>query len=168
MKLIKPPQIEKLSYHDTLIFLGGSIEMGKAIDWQSKVSESLRDLDVVVANPRRDDWDNSWKQDPVPGTPFYEQVKWELDHQISSDIIIYNFVPDTVSPITLLKLGLFCGMTEKKILVCCPKNYFRYGNVVMTVKWIDNPHHVLYEDLDDLVKDLPEKINQVKKGKIQI
>jgi len=34
------------------IFLAGSIEMGKAIDWQKTIMDSLSDLeDVVILNP---------------------------------------------------------------------------------------------------------------------
>lgn len=167
MRLIKPDggKPPKLSYYDTQIFLGGSIEMGKAIDWQSKVSESLKDLDVVVANPRRDDWDSTWVQDPTEGTQFHNQVKWELDQQMISGIIIYNFVAGTMSPITLLELGLFCGMTGTMILVCCPKDYWRYGNVVMTLDWIDRPDQILYEDLDVLIEELPLKIKEIENRK---
>ncbi len=43
------------------IFLAGAIDMGQAEDWQTKVSEAITQFDVLVLNPRRDDWDSSWK-----------------------------------------------------------------------------------------------------------
>ena len=44
------------------LFLAGSIEMGGAEDWQQRVIAALADLDLLVLNPRRPDWDASWTQ----------------------------------------------------------------------------------------------------------
>jgi hypothetical protein len=71
--VIKAPEEHKVDDRLT-IFLGGSIDMGAAELWQDRL---VRDL--VILNPRRDDWDSSWVQDPTPGTQFYKQVAWELD-----------------------------------------------------------------------------------------
>lgn len=108
------------------IFLGGSIEMGKAELWQQAVIERLADLDVCLLNPRRHDWNASWL--PSDDTDlFNEQVNWELNAQESSDIIVYYFDPATKSPITLLELGLFAKTHD--VIVCCPAEYWRSGNV---------------------------------------
>ncbi len=65
MKLFKAP--EKYPENDTIVFLGGSIEMGKAIDWQTEYANRLKNVDnLTVLNPRRDDWDSSWIQDTTP------------------------------------------------------------------------------------------------------
>jgi len=37
------------------VFLAGSIEMGKAENWQEKIERELKDTDLVILNPRRDD-----------------------------------------------------------------------------------------------------------------
>lgn len=108
------------------IFLAGSIEMGKAENWQQKVVRLLADEDVVILNPRRDDWDSSWVQ-KKENKQFNEQVTWELESQEAADIILMYFDPKTQSPITLLELGLF--IKEKHIIICCPEGYFRKGNV---------------------------------------
>ena len=127
------------------VFLGGSIEMGKAEDWQAALVKRFENDDIVFLNPRRDDWDSSWVQDPTPGTQFHEQVQWELRAQeFHSDLIVYNFCPGTMSPITLLELGAF---KNKNVLVHCPKDYARYGNVVMTceffgIKMVDDISHL--------------------------
>ncbi len=55
------------------IFLAGSIEMGKAIDWQSEVVNALADTDLTLLNPRRADWDSSWVQS-IDNAQFREQV----------------------------------------------------------------------------------------------
>lgn len=44
------------------VFLAGSIEMGSAENWQARVERELADYDVLIFNPRRDDWDSSWVQ----------------------------------------------------------------------------------------------------------
>ena len=39
------------------LFLGGSIEEGKAIDWQSDITNKLQSYDNLdIFNPRRDTW----------------------------------------------------------------------------------------------------------------
>ena len=44
------------------VFLAGSIDMGSAVNWQKQVVDALKEENVVVYNPRRDDWDSSWVQ----------------------------------------------------------------------------------------------------------
>lgn len=115
------------------IFLAGSIGVDKpAKQWQEQISLKLMKYDDLdIYNPRRDDWDSSWKQDPTEGTQFYDQVMWEQTNINKCDIIAFYFDTDTQSPITLLELGL-CLTGSKKIFVMCPENFFRYGNVVLT------------------------------------
>jgi len=40
------------------VFLGGSVEMGKAVDWQKEVIKALKDKQIIFLNPRRNDWDS--------------------------------------------------------------------------------------------------------------
>jgi len=119
------------------IFLGGSIEMGTAENWQKRLTNHIysylknyaKDNElsyiVFIVNPRRDDWDSSWEQS-INNPYFREQVEWELMSQELTDINIYYFVPGTKSPITLLELGLF---RDKNVLVYCPDGFWRKGNV---------------------------------------
>lgn len=60
----------------TNIFLGGSIELGKALEWQLDVIECLKDKDITIFNPRRKDWDSTWEQS-INNPKFNEQVDWE-------------------------------------------------------------------------------------------
>jgi len=108
------------------VFLAGSIEMGRAEDWQSKVSAALADLDVLVLNPRRDVWDASWEQS-VTNPAFREQVEWELTGLEQATVVAMYFAPDTRAPVTLLELGLIAR--SGRLLVCCPAGYWRRGNV---------------------------------------
>jgi hypothetical protein len=110
------------------VFLAGSIEMGKAIDWQTQITNALSDMDVIVLNPRRDDWDSTWEQ-KKENSKFREQVEWELNALEWSDVIVMYFDPKTMSPISLLELGLHASTPENKLIVFCPDGFWRKGNV---------------------------------------
>lgn len=124
MKEIKAPN-ERV-YHGRSVFLAGSIEMGKAVDWQTQVKELLKDTDWTILNPRRDDWDNSWIQS-IENEKFREQVEWELNAQDDADKILMYFAPETKSPISLLELGIYAS--SGKMIVVCPESFWRSGNV---------------------------------------
>ena len=108
------------------IFLAGSIEMGVAEKWQEKVIAALSDKPIRFLNPRREDWDSSWKQD-IHNDNFVEQVIWELSSLELAQIVIMYFDPNTKSPISLLELGLHAK--EQKLVVLCPEGFWRKGNV---------------------------------------
>jgi hypothetical protein len=114
------------------VFLAGSIEMGKADDWQQKVVDALDDSDVAVLNPRRNNWDPTWEQS-TSNRKFVEQVNWELDAIDLVDFVVFYFDPATKSPITLLELGL-CAASGVETIVCCPDGYWRKGNVDIVCK----------------------------------
>ena len=128
--IIKPPnRIPNLHPSTKRVFLAGSIEMGKAVDWQTEITERLSHCikNVAVCNPRRDDWDSSWNQS-INNPAFYDQVSWELEHIEAADLVVFYFDPNTMSPITLLELGLCAGL-KKHAVVYCPEPYWRKGNV---------------------------------------
>ena len=124
MNEIKAPA-EFLASPHPWIFLAGSIEMGKAVDWQSEVAKALDPLPGTILNPRRDDWDSSWEQS-IDNPQFKRQVSWELCAQECADLIGLYLAPGTKSPISLLELGLFY---QRELVVCCPEGFWRKGNV---------------------------------------
>lgn len=130
VNIIKPPSpwLTSPSIDRTrTVFLGGSIEMGVAEDWQSRLAEEMRDYDVTLLNPRRDDWDASWRQS-IDEPQFRAQVEWELDGLQHARWVIFYFAPGTRSPITLLELGLLAA-SPSRALVCCPEGFWRKGNI---------------------------------------
>lgn len=135
------------------IFLAGSIEMGKAEDWQTKVQKMLAEKRVNIYNPRRDDWDSSWEQ-KMENEQFSKQVNWELNALEQCEIIIVYFDPKTQSPITLLELGLHAQ--SGKLLVCCPEGFWRKGNVDITCAKYGVQ---TYETIEDLVSAACVKLN---------
>lgn len=122
-KVFKPPHAIT---GRTRIFLAGSIEMGSAEDWQTKVQTQLDSFNVDIYNPRRDDWDSSWTQ-CIDNRSFRTQVEWELDALEAADVILMYFDPNTKSPISLLELGLYAA--SDKLIVVCPDGFWRKGNV---------------------------------------
>lgn len=133
------------------IFLAGSIDMGAAVDWQTQVSEALKGYDITILNPRRDDWDSSWKED-ISNPQFNQQVNWELNALGAVDLIIFYFDPEGKAPITLLELGLHA---DQNVIVCCPEGYWKRGNVQIVCERKGIPWA---EDIDELVSMTIEQL----------
>ena len=131
------------------VFLAGSIDMGSAVDWQTEVVKHLQQEDVIILNPRRDDWDSSWVQD-ISNPQFNEQVNWELNNIEGADLVLFYFAPGSLSPVTLLELGLVLGLGYIEVRVCCPRGYWRRGNVEITCAMYGVD---IYESLEDMLND---------------
>lgn len=151
-----PHRVKSVATSGPLVFFAGSIEMGKAEDWQTKLKNLLVDTDYIILNPRRDDWGSSWEQS-IHNQQFSEQVNWEIDHIDLSDIVIFYFDPNTKSPITLMELGYVLGgmgASGKHAIVCCPDGFWRKGNVdimcqrdgITVVQTIEEIAHILKDD----------------------
>ena len=141
MKEIKAPHPYRLT--KTALFLAGSIEQGKAEHWQRKIVAALADEDILILNPRRESWDASWDEDER-NARFRTQVTWELNALQRADIILFNFLPDTLSPISLLELGLY--KDHPRVVVRCPHGYWRHGNIEIVCKRFKIP---LFAELDE-------------------
>lgn len=155
MRIIKAPH-KFLPIRQPSIFLAGSIEMGKAENWQDKITKKLASENVLILNPRRDDWDSSWEQS-IDNLSFRTQVLWELKAQESVDIIIMYFDPKTKSPISLLELGLFAS--TDKMIVCCPNGFWRKGNVDIVCKRYGV---MLVDTLEDLISATLIKLSSLE------
>ena len=116
----------------------------KIIIWSG--SENINDMDIY--NPRRASWDNSWVHG-FENPQFYQQVNWELNALEKADFIILNLLPNSKSPISLLELGLFAK--SGKLLVCCPKEFYRSGNIQIVCDKYNIP---LFTDIDELLNTI--------------
>jgi len=122
-KEIKSPEIEQVG--DSFgIFLAGTIDGGKAVDWQREMSVTLstiysnrKDRSVVVYNPRRDAWDPSWAAD-MSEPKFREQVGWEAEHMDDCDLVVMNLLGGSDSIISMLELGL---LAKEEPMVYVPR-----------------------------------------------
>lgn len=135
-RVIKAPEV--IDTDMATVFLAGSIENGEAPNWQKEVGDFFVEYGYVVLNPRRDDWDSSWKQS-MNDPQFYEQVNWELNAMNTATAIFIYFDPQTKAPITLMELGLYAN--SGKVFVVCPDGYWRKGNVEIVCKRYNIPLH---------------------------
>ena len=129
------------------IFLAGSIEMDKAINWQKKCEELLKD-NYILFNPRRDEWNSNWSQ-TIENDNFNEQVTWELNALEKADIIIMYFAGNTMSPISLLEFGLYAQSQKMKVVV--EENFWRKGNIDIVCKRYNVEQ---YKTLEKLIESL--------------
>jgi hypothetical protein len=154
MRILKPPTPIDLAESDRSVFLAGSIEQGRAEDWQAVVTRRLGDLDAVVLNPRRDEWDASWVQS-IDNPQFRGQVEWELAGLERATVVAMYFAPATKAPVTLLELGLTAR--SGRLVVCCPEGYWRRGNVEVVCARYGVP---LVPTLGDLVTEVRRRLRE--------
>lgn len=133
------------------VFLAGSIEMGKAEEWQKRIINELKDEPILFLNPRRDDWDSSWGQD-ITDVNFKEQVLWELKSLDFADKIVLYFDPNTLSPISLIEFGLHAR--NNKLIVYCPQGFWKKGNVDVTSELYNIKQVNTFEELIAELKSL--------------
>lgn len=155
---LKPPQSpteEDLERYK--VFLAGSISNGQASLWQPRIVDSLKDYDITVFNPRRDNWDSSWEQ-TIRNPQFKEQVLWEMWGVNNSDFVLYYIEPDSLSPITLFELGLRVqqNILEQNIAIYCPRGFWRRGNIEVISNYYRVP---LFEEEDEFIKHVQWAVN---------
>jgi len=151
MLIKSPDNIDKIGNRFS-VFLAGSIEMGKAENWQEKIVKALQDLDpICILNPRRDAWDKSWKEEKE-NEQFHQQVSWELNGLEKADLVIFYFSPETKSPVSMLELGLFAA--TGKLLVYCPKGFWRKGNIDIVCEKYKIRQ---VENIEEIIKTIKQK-----------
>ncbi len=129
----------------TKVFLAGTIDMGNSRDWQKDIYERFSEMDgrYILFNPRQENWDAS-----RPGEMDY-QVRWELDHLEEADIILMYILGTSMSPISLLEMGLHAK--GGKMVVICEEDFYRYDNVRITCEYYDVP---LFNNLDTFLSKM--------------
>ena len=148
IKIYKAPDdIESRDRTKRSIFLAGSIEMDKAINWQKVCEDNLSER-YIIFNPRREFWDLSFKQS-IDDLNFKQQVNWELNALESADIIIMFFANDTISPISLLELGLFAQSGKLNVIV--ESDFWRKGNIDIVCEKFNIKQ---YNSLEELISIL--------------
>ena len=125
MILEAPNRLESYDNIGITFFLAGTIENGKSVDWQKEIADYSKEIGVSVFNPRRINWNEFADSKEIEA-----QIDWELEHMEKADYIIMNILGDSKSPISLLELGLH--VRSGKLIVFCPKSFYRYDNVRVT------------------------------------
>lgn len=147
-KVIKPTDQDQDPGANFKIFLAGSIDQGKAENWQERISKIFANAPITVFNPRRDNWDANMIQD-ISNPDFKYQVEWEMEKMDQADKILMYYDPNGQAPITLLELGLHAN--DGKLIVCCPDGYWRKGNIQVVCNKYNIP---LYDNMEDFISAL--------------
>ena len=99
-----PEDFSSLPHDRFELFLGGSIEMGKASNWQERLINefvSYREQGMLrIYNPRRPDWDGNWGDEHPE---LHRQIDWELEALERVDHVLIYLEPGTLAPISLLE-----------------------------------------------------------------
>jgi hypothetical protein len=149
---VKPPNSFEGMMGKPSVFLAGAIDMGGAEDWQAKVEKFLEDKDCVILNPRRDDWDSSWKQE-IENEQFRGQVEWELEGLEEVDVVAMGLPAESKAPISLMELGLHAK--GGNVVVWCPSGYWKKGNVdVVCARYGIE----VFEDFEEFCSEIGERL----------
>jgi hypothetical protein len=125
-----------------VLFLAGGITGTE--DWQSLVRDLLRDLPIIMLNPRRSSFDLSKREESV------RQIEWEYRQLRKSDECLFYFPPTSVCPITLFELGSQLGMAGKRIFIGTHPDYSRRMDVEIQTSLI-RPEIKVASGLSELI-----------------
>jgi hypothetical protein len=132
---------ERIKLPGPKVFLGGAIDMGKAVNWQAHVIESLSDqADLILLNPRRKEFTDDTLD---------EQIQWELKALEMSDIVIIWFPTSSKAPISFLEAGIY--MKSGRLVIGVEEGFYRQRNLELTCEHYKVP---LFRDLGDIVDEV--------------
>ena len=147
VKMIKPDHDDQYSSNCITLFCAGSINAGSSFPWADDLKNYFENkihnkhISLCLFNPRRDTWNPTLEQ-KQSNEEFNHQVNWELNNLEKSDIIFMNILSNSISPISLLELGMFA---RYNIIVCCPKAFWCSGNVEIVCCRFNIPLFTDYE-----------------------
>jgi hypothetical protein len=141
------------------VFLAGGIT--GCPDWQALVVQKLKDVDIVVFNPRRKNFPIN---DPMAAKA---QIKWEYEHFRKSTCIMFLFwfAAETVQPIVLFELGTW-SMYNKighghpgrvEIVIGCDPKYPRLTDVIEQIPLLC-PGMSVFDNLGDVVIKIKQHV----------
>ncbi len=106
------------------VFLAGAIDMGNAVDWQSKVIDILSPHDeMVLINPRRPNF---------TADTLDEQIHWELHALEIADAILMWFPREAKAPISFFETGLY--LQSGKLVLGAEIGFYRRRNLEITAE----------------------------------
>lgn len=156
MKVIFAPEDISLKDKEIACFLAGTIDQNNSVDWQKEIPKKFKDYDnLVFYNPRRPNWDATWGQ-TIEDKNFKQQVDWELQALDVADVIFMTFLPNSKSPISLLEFSLYAN--SDKMIVYCPEDFYRSGNVYITALRYNIP---VYKTLEEATSALKKYIDNL-------
>lgn len=107
-KEYKAPETVKKPIGYKTVFLAVSIDMGKAENWQEKVTKEVlknpKLKDLIVVNPRRDDWDCV---DEKTKAMTRTDIKTVDQLKVGDEILTYNIEDDILEYKPILNLNVY-------------------------------------------------------------
>jgi Nucleoside 2-deoxyribosyltransferase like len=126
------------------LFLAGGIT--GCPDWQEDMIEKLKDLHLVLFNPRRASF-------PIEDKAVTRvQIEWEHMHLRKATAISFWFPYETLNPIVLYELGAW-SMTEKKLFVGVHPGYQRRQDVQIQTA-LARPDVQVVMSIEDLAQQI--------------
>lgn len=112
------------------VFLAGSMDADQTTNWRTQCITALENSHHIF-DPTHKEHDslNKWEMK--------NHINWELDALNRADIIILNFLPNALSPISLVELGLY--VPSGKLIVICPKEFYKNTYVTTLCKKYNTP-----------------------------
>jgi hypothetical protein len=123
------------------------------MDWQAEMVAMLGATDLVLFNPRRQNF-------PIHDPEASEfQIKWEHEHLRKASAILFWFPCESLCPIVLYELGAW-SMTSKTILVGVHPEYKRRQDVEIRTRLVRPDVQIVYSlsELSQLVKGATQSL----------
>ena len=150
MKYIECP--ETYEGNEKSLFLAGGIT--NCSDWQKELVNMLKEIDLVILNPRRKNYDS--KEENIDE----KQIKWESEHLNKATAVLFWFTKETLCPITLYELGKKSAL-NKPIFIGVHPEYARRRDVEIQTKLIRPEIKIVYS-LKDLAKQIKDWVRKIK------
>lgn len=133
------------------VFIAGGITL--CPPWQMDLINMIKDLDIVVYNPRRKEFPINFP-DAAKG-----QIRWEYQMLRKASMISFWFCKETIQPIVLLELGSWT-MTHKPIIIGMDPAYQRRQDVEIQVELVRPDIKIVYS-LTELADDIASTYNNL-------
>ena len=125
------------------IFLAGSMDFNISENWRKQVIDILSNTNCLFDPTNKN-------HDKLNERQMKEHIEWELDALLMSDKILLNFLPNALSPISLVELGLY--VSTKKMIVVCPKEFYKSKYVYTLCEKYNTPIFNKIEEAINILK----------------
>lgn len=139
MIYVEAPKMIDVSPSTLSLFIAGSIS--GAPNWQSTLIDQVKDLDIVIYNPRRSGV-------LLPSSEEKNQITWEHTMLRRASIISFWFAKETLAPITLYELGAW-SMRDKPLIIGTHPEYERRADVEIQTLLV-RPEITVFNNLEDV------------------
>ncbi|CAM1343711.1 nucleoside 2-deoxyribosyltransferase domain-containing protein [Tenacibaculum amylolyticum] len=119
-------------------FLAGSMNLQKEVSWRDKIMKEISG-NVLFLDP------TNKNHDSLSDKEMKAHIEWELEAMELADTIILNFLPNAMSPISLVELGLHAK--SGKLIVVCPDEFYKSRYVHILCKKYKIPIYKTFENI---------------------